>query len=98
MLLCLLIEVFRAHCSQIFLIYLLLGFAGVSYGRLIALRFGFNLSTYVQKRWWKVGGERFKRRNGWKQLTDASSAVRTQSRTGVVRGSKESLLCQFPVK
>ena len=34
-------------CSRAFLIYLFLGFADVSYGRFIALRFGFNLSTYV---------------------------------------------------
>jgi len=38
-------------CSRTFLIYLFLELAGVSYGRFIAVRFGFNLSTYVQKRW-----------------------------------------------
>jgi len=27
------------------------GFAGVSYERFIAVRFGFNLSTYVHNRW-----------------------------------------------
>jgi len=37
-------------CSQINLI-VFLGFAGVSYGRFIAVRFGFNLLTYVQNRW-----------------------------------------------
>ena len=36
-------------CSRTFLIYLFLRFAGVSYGRFIAVRFGFNLSTYVQE-------------------------------------------------
>jgi len=34
-----------------FLIYLFLRIAGVSYGRFIAVLFGFNLSTYVQNRW-----------------------------------------------
>ena len=38
-------------CSGTFLIYLFLGFSDVSYGRFIAVRFGFNLSTYVQNRW-----------------------------------------------
>jgi len=70
--------------SRTFLIYLFLRFAGVSYGRFIAVRFGFDLSTYIQDRWWKVVGERFKWRNGWEQLTDASSPVRIQSRTSVV--------------
>ena len=59
-------------------------FAGVSYGRFIAERLGFNVSAYIQNRWWKVGGEIFKRRNGWELLTDASSLVRIQSRTSVV--------------
>jgi len=39
------------HCSQTFLINLFLRFAGVSYGRFIAIRFEFDLSTYVQNRW-----------------------------------------------
>jgi len=30
-------------CGRIFLIYLFLRFSGVSYGRFIAVRFGFNL-------------------------------------------------------
>jgi len=38
-------------CSRTLLIYLFLRFAGVSYGRFIAVRFGFNLSTFIQKRW-----------------------------------------------
>ena len=32
-------------------IYLFLRIAVISYGRFIAVRFGFNLSTYVQNRW-----------------------------------------------
>jgi len=31
------------------LIYLFVRFAGLSYGRLIAVRFGFDLSTYVSE-------------------------------------------------
>ena len=38
-------------CSPTFSIYLFLRFAGVSYGRFIAVRFGFNLSTYIQNIW-----------------------------------------------
>jgi len=38
-------------CSQTFSIYLFLGFAGVSYGRFVAVCFWFNLSMYVQNRW-----------------------------------------------
>jgi len=38
-------------CGRTFLIYLFLRFAGVSYGRFIAVRFEFNLSTYIQNRW-----------------------------------------------
>jgi hypothetical protein len=70
--------------SQTFLISVFLRFAGVSYGRFLALRFGFNMSTCIQNRWRQVGGERFKQWNGWEQLTDASSPVRKQLCTGVV--------------
>jgi hypothetical protein len=39
---------FCCHCcSQAFLIYLCLRLAGVSYGQFVAVRFGFNLSTYI---------------------------------------------------
>ena len=68
------------YCSRTFFIYLYLRLAGVSYGRFIDVRFGFDLSAYVQNRWRNVGGEIFKRRNGWEQLTDASSPTRKQSR------------------
>ena len=38
-------------CSRTFLIYLFLRFAGVSYGRFMVVRFGFNLSMYIRDRW-----------------------------------------------
>jgi len=38
-------------CSGTFFIYLFLKFAGVSYGRFIAVHFGFNLPMYIQNRW-----------------------------------------------
>ena len=40
------------YCSWTFLIYLFLRFAGVSYGQFIAVRIGFNLSTYIENHWW----------------------------------------------
>jgi len=36
-------------CSGTFLVYLFLRFACVSYGRLIAIHYRFNLSTYIQE-------------------------------------------------
>ena len=41
----------RILCSRTFFIYLFLGFAGASYGRFIAVRFGFYLSGYIQNHW-----------------------------------------------
>jgi len=38
---------FLIACSRTFSIYLFLRFAGVSYGRFIVIRFGFNVSTYI---------------------------------------------------
>jgi len=38
-----LITIHGTLCSRTFLIYLFLRFAGVSYGRLITVQFGFNL-------------------------------------------------------
>jgi len=35
-------------CSQTFFIYLFLRFAGVSYGRFIAVRFGFTVNVYSE--------------------------------------------------
>ena len=46
---------FYIYCSRTFLIYLFIRIAGVSYGRFIAVRFGFNLLTYSQNRLWEVG-------------------------------------------
>ena len=40
-----------AIVAEHFFIYWFLRCAGVSYGRFVAVRFGFNLSTYVQNRW-----------------------------------------------
>ena len=79
-----LLESYKTYCSWTFLIYLFLRFVGVSYGWFVAVRFGFNLSTYIQNRWWKVGGERFKWQNRWELITDASNPVWSQSHTGVV--------------
>jgi hypothetical protein len=80
-------------CSRTFFIYLFLRFAGVSYERFIAVRFGFNLSTYIQNCWGWEGGERFKRRNDWEQLTDGSNPVRSQSRTrGVSEGVQVTVI------
>jgi hypothetical protein len=36
-------------CSQTFLVYLFIRFACISYGRFIAIRCKFKLSTYVQE-------------------------------------------------
>jgi len=44
-------SILKIPCSRVFLIYLFLRFAGVICGRFIAVRVGFNLSTYVQNRW-----------------------------------------------
>jgi hypothetical protein len=44
----------------------------------MTMRFGYNLSTYIKDRWWKVGGERFKWRNGWQRTADGSSPVRIE--------------------
>jgi len=41
----------RHCCRRTFVIYLFLRFAAASYGRFIAIRFGVNLSTYIQNRW-----------------------------------------------
>ena len=46
------IRMARVCYRRTFLMYLFLRFAAVSYGRFIAVRFGFNLSMYVQNRWW----------------------------------------------
>jgi len=43
---------FLITCSRTFLIYLFLRFAGVNYGWFRAIRFGFNVSSYIQNRWW----------------------------------------------
>ena len=77
------ITVHSWYCSRTFLIYLFLRFAGVSYGRFIAVRVGFSLVTYIQNRRRGCTGT-FKRRNGWERTADASSPVRIPSRTGVV--------------
>jgi hypothetical protein len=37
------------RCSRTFLIYLFLKFACISYGQFMAIRYKFNLSTYVQE-------------------------------------------------
>ena len=36
-------------CSRSFLVWLFTGFAGISYGRFMAIHYKFNLSTYVQE-------------------------------------------------
>jgi len=38
-----------SRCSLTFLIYLFIRFAGISYGRFIAIRYKFKLSTYVEE-------------------------------------------------
>jgi len=47
-------EPFEMHgpVAQHFFIQLFIRIAGVSYGRFLAVRFGFSLSTYIQNRWW----------------------------------------------
>jgi len=42
-------EVAEKVCSRTFLAYLFIGFACISYGRFIAIRYKFKLSTYVQE-------------------------------------------------
>jgi len=60
---------FISLCSRTFLVYLFIRFARISYGRFIAVRYTFKLSTYVQEplvigRRGFVQRERFKRGNG----------------------------------
>ena len=79
--------------AELCLIHLFLGFACISYGRFIAVRFGFNLSTLclgplVIGRKGCTGG-RFKRRVGWELITDSSRPMRKQSRTSVVSEYRE---------
>jgi len=70
-----------------FLIYLFHRFAGVSYGRFMAMR-----CRFTCQRIFRIVGDRqegfyrkkFKRRNGWVLLTDASNSVLKQSRRSVV--------------
>jgi hypothetical protein len=60
-------RVIYIYCSRILLVYLFIRFARISYGRFIAMRYNFKLSTYIQEPL-VIGGveyrERFKRENG----------------------------------
>ena len=44
-------NVFINVAAERFFIYLFIRIAGISYGRFMAVRFGFNLSTYIQNCW-----------------------------------------------
>ena len=58
-------------CSRSFLVQLFIRTAGVSYGRLMAMR-----CKLICQRICRTVGERFKHRNSLELITDASSPVR----------------------